>query len=137
MKIYTIALSVFLISAFTAAFTQVGVFNNVYTHTNEVQFDLENSSMASVQLEEGEDILSDSDMMNLNPDKGGDISFFGSLSRLYDTIDMALNSDKLIMEFTPQSAKSTIQPFANIISWITKIIYGIGLISFFRRFQIR
>lgn len=136
MKIYHFSLALFVFIGFTSVISSIGVFDNVYTHTNEVSVTVNESDVEGIKQISGDNILSADEYASSNPDQGGVSSFIPGYSLLIKTLDSALNVDKLIMEYCPLSATSTVQPFADYAKDVMWVIYGAGLISYLRKYQV-
>jgi len=137
MKIYAIALAIFIFVGFSSVVTAMGVFGSgIYSHTNEVSFTVNQTDIEGIKKVSGQDVLSESEMQSSNPDTGGLLSFIPGFNLFIKTIDMALNVDKLIMEYVPPSSEDIVQPLANFFGKIMWVIYGVGVISFLRRYKV-
>ena len=136
MKIYQFALVIAIFVGFSSVITSMGVFGNIYTHTNEVDITINQDDIDGIKSISGSDILSNDEMQSSNPDQGGLLSFIPGFSLFIKIIDMTLNIDKLILEYTPPTSKDIVQPFANFVSTIMQIVYAVGLISFLRRYKV-
>ena len=136
MKIYQFALAIALFVGFSSVITSMGVFGNIYTHTNEVDVSVNSADIEGIKSVSGLDVMSESEMQSSNPDQGGLLSFIPGYSLFIKIIDMTINIDKLILEYTPPSSKEIVQPFANFIATIMQIVYAVGLISFLRRYKV-
>jgi hypothetical protein len=136
MKIYHFALAIFIFVGFSSVVTSMGVFANIYSHTPEVNMTVDESDIEGIKQISGEDILSSDDFLNSNPDTGGILSFIPGFNLLIKILDQTINVDKLILEYTPLSARDTVQPLANFFATIMQVIYGIGIISFLRKYKV-
>lgn len=136
MKIYSMALAVFVFVGFTSAVTAMGWPGDVYSHTSGIDYTFNGSDIEGIKKISGSDILSGDDFLSSNPDQGGILSFIPGFSLLIKTLDMSLNIDKLILEYTPISAHETVQPLANFFATIMQVVYGIGIISFLRKYRV-
>jgi hypothetical protein len=136
MKIYHFALAIFIFIGFSSVVTSMGVFANIYSHTPEVHTTINESDIEGIKKISGQDILSGDEYLDSNPDQGGLLSFIPGFSLLIKILDQTLNVDKLIMEYTPSSSASIVQPLATFFARIMQLIYGIGIISFLRKYRV-
>lgn len=136
MKIYHFALAIFIFVGFSSVINGIGIFSNVYSHTNEVNMTVSDSDIEGIKQISGSDILSGDEFAASNPDQGGILSFIPGFGLLIKILDQTLNFDKLIMEYTPSSAESTVQPLATFFARIMQVIYGVGVISFLRKYRV-
>lgn len=136
MKIYHFALAIFIFVGFSSVVTSMGVFANIYSHTPEVNMTINEDDIDGIKQISGEDILSGDEYINSNPDQGGLLSFIPGFSLLIKILDQTINVDKLIMEYVPPSAKDIVQPLATFFARIMQLIYGIGIISFLRKYRV-
>lgn len=136
MKIYHFALAIFIFVGFSSVVTSMGVFGSVYSHTPEVNMTVNSDDIDGIKQISGEDILSGDEYINSNPDQGGLLSFIPGFSLLIKILDQTINVDKLIMEYVPSSAEDIVQPLATFFARIMQLIYGIGVISFLRKYRV-
>jgi len=136
MKIYHFALAIFIFIGFSSVVTSMGVFANIYSHTPAVNMTINEEDIEGIKKISGQDILSGDEYLNSNPDQGGLLSFIPGFSLLIKILDQTLNVDKLIMEYTPPSSASIVQPLATFFARIMQLIYGIGIISFLRKYRV-
>jgi len=136
MKIYHFALAIFIFVGFSSVVTSMGVFANVYSHTPEVSITINESDIEGIKKISGQDILSGDEYLNSNPDQGGLLSFIPGYSLLIKILDQTINVDKLIMEYTPPSSASIVQPLATFFKNIMWVIYGAGVLSFLRKYRV-
>lgn len=136
MKIYHFALGIFIFVSFSSVINSIGVFEPVYSHTNAVNMTINEDDIADIKQISGSDILSGDEFAASNPDQGGLLSFIPGFGLLIKILDQTLNIDKLVMEYCPTSAEDIVQPLATFFARIMQLIYGIGLISFIRKYQV-
>ena len=136
MKIYHFALAIFIFVGFSSVVTSMGVFANIYSHTPAVNMTVNEEDIEGIKQISGEDVLSESDYLNSNPETGGFLSFIPGFSLLIKILDQTINVDKLIMEYVPPSSTSIVQPLATFFARIMQLIYGIGIISFLRKYRV-
>lgn len=136
MKIYHFALAIFIFVGFSSVVTSMGVFANIYSHTPAVNMTIHEADIEGIKKISGSDILSGDEYLNSNPDQGGLLSFIPGFSLLIKILDQTINVDKLIMEYVPSSSSSIVQPLATFFARIMQVIYGIGIISFLRKYRV-
>lgn len=126
----------FIFVGFSSVVNTIGIFDNVYTHTPEVNMTVNESDIEGIKQISGADILSENEYLDSNPDQGGLLSFIPGFSLLIKILDQALNLDKLIMEYCPPSAEEIVQPVATFFARILQVVYAAGLISFLRKYKV-
>ena len=136
MKIYHFALAIFIFVGFSSVVNGIGLFGGIYSHTNEVQMTINTDDINDIKQVSGEDILSETEYFSSNPDTGGILSFIPGFGLLIKILDQTINVDKLIMEYVPPNAESTVQPIAIFFARIMQVVYGVGIISFLRRYRV-
>lgn len=137
MKIYHFALAVFIFTTFSALIMESGAFSNVYSHTSTQSYTINSTDLDNIELISGQNILSGDEYAGSNPDQGGILSFIPGFSFMVNVLDKTLNIDKLIMEWVPSGGvEDIVQPFATGFAKIMQLLYGVGIITFIRKFRV-
>lgn len=136
MKIYAIALAIFIFCGFGAAVQEMGVFANIYSHENTFETNMSETEIGKLEHLSGDNVLSSNEYSDTNSDIGGISTLIKSLGTIVNILKKALFIDVLIMEYTPQSAHTIVQPFADFARNIMLLIYGVGLISWYRKYRV-
>ena len=136
MKIYAIALGFFIFCSFSAVIQEMGVFGNIYSHENTFEVNIDEKSIDGLKQISGDDLMSDSELSDSNPDTGGVSTLIKSLGVIVNILEKTLFIDKLIMEYVPPGGKELVQPFATFMKNIMLLIYAVGLISWYRKYRV-
>ena len=136
MKIYAIALAIFIFCGFSAAVQEMGVFGEIYSHEHTFETNVNENEIEKIEQISGDNVLSNIEYADTNPDQGGISALLNALGSIANIFKKALFIDVLIMEYTPQSAQSVVQPFADFARNIMLLIYGVGLVSWFRKYRV-
>jgi hypothetical protein len=136
LKIYAFALAIFIFCSFSAVIQEMGVFGNIYSHENTFETNVNETDIGKLEQISGDNLLSSSELSDSNSDIGGISVLIKSLGAIVNIIKKALFIDVLIMEYVPPSATTIVQPFANFARNIMLLIYGVGLISWYRKYRV-